>query len=140
MPKQEETEEDFFELEFLRVYFEKSKNKPCFSNAVIKISVNGKETIKASEGDGPVSAMDNVLREALSEFYEADIDSMRLSNYNVHKIKSRRGAASKVRVLIKSGDKDGDWMTTSVSEDIIEASWQALSDSFRKKLAKNGKK
>ena len=100
-----------------------------------KIKVAGNHEITAAEGQGPVSALDNALRKALSQFYP-DLDSMRLVDFKVRVIDGREGTAARVRVLIESRDQDEIWTTIGVSEDIIEASWQALTDSFQYKLAK----
>ncbi len=124
-----------FDLESFRVTVEKDKDRPCSAHATIKISVNDKDEITAAEGHGPVSALDNALRKALAKFYP-DLDSMRLVDFKVRVMDGREGTAAKVRVLIESRDKDDIWSTVGVSEDIIEASWQALSDSFQHKLAK----
>jgi 2-isopropylmalate synthase len=123
-----------FELESFRVTIEKDKDQPCSAHATIKISVNGKKEITAGEGYGPVSALDNALRKALGKFYP-DLDTMRLVDFKVRVIDGSRGTAAKVRVLIESRDQNEIWSTMGVSEDIIEASWQALADSFQFKLA-----
>jgi 2-isopropylmalate synthase len=123
-----------FELESFRVTIEKDKDQPCSAHATIKISVNGKKEITAGEGYGPVSALDNALRKALDKFYP-DLDTMRLVDFKVRVIDGTRGTAAKVRVLIESRDQNEIWSTMGVSEDIIEASWQALADSFQFKLA-----
>ena len=123
-----------FELESFRVTIEKDKDQPCSAHATIKISVNGKKEITAGEGYGPVSALDNALRKALDKFYP-DLDTMRLVDFKVRVIDGSRGTAAKVRVLIESRDQNEIWSTMGVSEDIIEASWQALADSFQFKLA-----
>ncbi len=123
-----------FELESFRVSIEKDKNQPCTAQATIKISVGGKQEITAAEGYGPVSALDNALRKALDRFYP-DLDTMRLVDFKVRVIDGSRGTAAKVRVFIESRDQDQIWSTIGVSEDIIEASWQALADSFQYKLA-----
>ncbi|MDX1707476.1 MAG: citramalate synthase [Desulfobacterales bacterium] len=123
-----------FELESFRVTIEKDKDQPCSAHATIKISVNGKQEITAGEGYGPVSALDNALRKALDKFYP-DLDTMRLVDFKVRVIDGSRGTAAKVRVLIESRDQNDIWSTIGVSEDIIEASWQALADSFQFKLA-----
>ncbi len=124
-----------FELESFRVTIEKDKDQPCSAHATVKISVNDKEEITAAEGYGPVSALDNALRKALDRFYP-DLDTMRLVDFKVRVIDGTRGTAAKVRVLIESRDQERIWSTIGVSEDIIEASWQALADSFQYKLAK----
>ena len=123
-----------FDLESFRVTIEKDKDKPCTAHATIKISVGDKQEITAAEGYGPVSALDNALRKALDRFYP-DLDTMRLVDFKVRVIEGTRGTAAKVRVLIESRDQDQIWSTIGVSEDIIEASWQALADSFQYKLA-----
>jgi len=123
-----------FELESFRVTIEKDKDRPCTAHATIKISVGDKQEITAAEGFGPVSALDNALRKALDNFFP-DIDAMRLVDFKVRVIDGRDGTAAKVRVLIESRDQDHLWSTIGVSEDIIEASWQALADSFQYKLA-----
>ena len=125
-----------FELESFRVTIEKDKDKPCSAHATVKVSVGCKDEITAAEGDGPVSALDNALRKALYKFYP-DVNAMRLVDFKVRVIDGRDGTAAKVRVLIESRDQDNIWSTIGVSEDIIEASWHALADSFQYKLAKN---
>jgi len=123
-----------FDLESFRVTIEKDKDQPCTAHATVKISVDGTNEITAAEGYGPVSALDNALRKALDRFYP-DLDTMRLVDFKVRVIDGRVGTAAKVRVLIESRDQERLWSTIGVSEDIIEASWQALADSFQYKLA-----
>ncbi len=125
-----------FELKSFRVTIEKDAERPCSAHATIKIAVGGKDEITAAEGDGPVSALDNALRKALDNFYP-DLEVMRLIDFKVRVIDGREGTAAKVRVFIESRDHDRIWSTIGVSEDIIEASWQALADSFQYKLAMN---
>ena len=122
-----------FELESFRVTIEKDRDQPCSAQATIKIRVGDKNEITAGEGYGPVSALDNALRKALDKFYP-DLDTMRLVDFKVRVIDGSRGTAAKVRVLIESRDQNQIWSTMGVSEDIIEASWQALADSFQFKL------
>lgn len=125
-----------FDLESFRVTIEKDKDMPCSAHATIKIAVDGDYEITAAEGSGPVSALDNALRKALGKFYP-DLDSMRLVDFKVRVIDGREGTAARVRVFIESRDHDEIWSTIGVSEDVIEASWHALADSFQFKLAKN---
>lgn len=128
-----------FELESFRVTIEKDKDRPCSAHATIKISVEGQEEITAAEGHGPVSALDNALRKALDKFFP-QVEKMRLVDFKVRVIDGRDGTAAKVRVFIESRDQDRIWSTIGVSEDIIEASWHALADSFHYKLStKNNK-
>ena len=122
-----------FDLESFRVVIEKDRDRPCSAHATIKVSVGDRQEITAAEGHGPVSALDNALRKALGRFYPG-FDTMRLVDFKVRVIDGRDGTAAKVRVLIESRDKDHIWSTIGVSEDIIEASWHALADSFQYKL------
>jgi len=125
----------YFKLESFRVVIEKDLERPCAAHATIKICVGNQREITAAEGDGPVSALDNALRKALDKFYPG-LDRMRLVDFKVRVIDGRSGTAAKVRVFIESRDQEEVWSTIGVSEDIIEASWQALADSFHYKLAK----
>jgi 2-isopropylmalate synthase len=130
-----ETYDPLFELESFRITIEKNKDLPCQAHATMKITVGGKQELTAAEGYGPVSALDNALRKALGRFFP-DLDTMRLTDFKVRVIDGSRGTAARVRVLIDSRDQDHIWSTIGVSEDIIEASWQALADSFQYKLAR----
>ena len=127
-----------FELESFRVVVEKDKERPCYSHAMIKIRVGDKTEITSAEGDGPVSALDNALRKALTTIYP-QIDDMHLVDFKVRVIEGSDGTDSKVRVLIESRDTNNIFSTIGVSEDIIEASWQALADSFQYKLSLDNK-
>ncbi len=123
-----------FELKAFRITTEKDLDQPCHAQATIKISVDGREEITAAEGDGPVGSLDNALRKALRKFYPC-VDWMHLVDFKVRVIDGADGTAAKVRVLIETRDRDKIWTTIGCSRDIIEASWQALVDSFQFKLA-----
>lgn len=129
----------FFKLEGFRVIIEKSKDNKVYSEATIKITVNDLKEHTASEGDGPVNALDNALRQALSGFYPT-LAKMHLSDFKVRVLDAKDGTAAKVRVLIQSQDETDSWTTVGVSENIIEASWQALVDSVEYKLLKDAGK
>ncbi|MFH1955085.1 MAG: alpha-isopropylmalate synthase regulatory domain-containing protein, partial [Pseudomonadota bacterium] len=101
----------------------------------IKISVGEEDEITAAEGDGPVNALDNALRKALTKFFP-QIAEMGLVDFKVRVIDGAGGTAAKVRVQIESRDSREIWSTIGVSENIIEASWQALVDSFHYKLSR----
>ena len=124
-----------FSLLSLRVINEKNKDGQSTSQATIKISVGDEEEITAAEGKGPVNAIDNALRKALSKFYPA-IREMRLVDFKVRVLEGGAGTGARVRVLIESRDGKDIWNTVGVSENIIEASWQALVDSIYFKLSK----
>ncbi len=135
MEKFTEQFKPLFDLDSFRVTIEKDQDQPCTAHATIKIAVDDTKEITAAEGFGPVSALDNALRKALGKFYP-DLDSMRLVDFKVRVIDGREGTAARVRVIIQSRDHEEIWSTIGVSEDIIEASWHALADSFQYKLAK----
>lgn len=126
----------FFELEEFRVAIEMRANKKITSEAIIKIKVRGIKEHTASEGDGPVNALDNALRKALRDFYPS-LSKMRLCDFKVRVLDEKAGTAAKVRVLIQSQDEKDTWNTVGVSENMLEASWQALSDSIEYKLLKD---
>jgi len=128
----------FFELLGFRVIVEKREDNRLISEATIKIKVKGKLEHTASEGDGPVNALDNALRKALERFYPT-LGKMHLSDFKVRVLDAKSGTAAKVRVLIESQDEKESWSTIGVSENIIEASWQALVDSVEYKLLKDTK-
>jgi len=128
----------FFELESFRVVVEKQRNKKITSEAIIKLKVNNITEHTAAEGDGPVNALDNALRKALKNFYPT-LSAMKLSDFKVRVLDAKEGTAAKVRVLIESQDEKDTWSTIGVSENIIEASWQALVDSIEYKLLKDNK-
>jgi 2-isopropylmalate synthase len=87
----------------------------------------------AALGNGPVNALDNALRKALERFYP-QIREMELEDYKVRVLPGLPGTSSKVRVFILSKSKDKKWGTVGVSTDILEASCQALIDSYTYKL------
>lgn len=129
--------EPLFELDSFRVTIEKDKDQPCYSHALIKIGVGNVKEITAAEGHGPVSALDNALRKALNHVYANELDPVHLVDFKVRVLDGSEGTGAKVRVLIESRDEEQLWSTIGVSEDIIEATWQALADSFQFKLAKD---
>jgi 2-isopropylmalate synthase len=131
--------ERFFELEGFRVIVEKREDNKLLSEATIKLKVDNVQEHTAAEGDGPVNALDRALRKALAEFYPS-LSEMHLTDFKVRVIDQKTGTAARVRVLIQSQDNDDAWWTVGVSENIIEASWQALVDSVEYKLLKDKRK
>jgi 2-isopropylmalate synthase len=124
-----------FALKSFRVSVERNAEGEMISEATVKLIVNGNEVHTVAEGDGPVNALDNSLRKALGKFYP-DIKDVSLTDFKVRIINSRAGTAAKVRVLIESSDNSASWGTIGVSENIIEASWQALVDAVEYKILK----
>jgi len=126
----------FFILKFYKTMGEfPSPEGELHSAAMIKVDVDGKTEISAATGNGPVNALDNALRRALSVFYPV-LGSMYLSDYKVRVLDQNNATASTVRVLIETTDATDSWTTIGVSNDIIEASLTALIDSIEYKLSK----
>lgn len=97
--------------------------------ATVKLIVGGVPEYTVAEGDGPVNALDAALRKALRPFYPW-IDTLRLRDYKVRIVDGARGTAARTRVLIESTDGNTNWGTVGVSDNIIQASWEALVDSY----------
>lgn len=127
-----------FRLERFFVTVEKNYGRISQIQAAVKIMVRGCEEHVVAEGDGPINALDNALRKALVRFYP-HLDRVRLVDYKVRVINGRSGSASKVRVLITTGDDEDVWTTVGVSTNIIEASWLALVDSYEFKLGQKSR-
>lgn len=106
------------------------------SEATIQVKVGGKIEHTAAEGRGPVNALDHALRKALESFYPK-LKQMKLLDYKVRVLPAGRGTASITRVLIESGDKNSRWGTVGVSDNIIDASYQALIDAIQYKLVQD---
>ena len=127
----------FFELEGFRVIVEKrGMTEPCLAEATIKVRVKDQVTHTAGEGDGPVDALDDALRKALKTFYP-EIADVLLKDYRVRILDPEEATAATTRVLIESSDGTSNWGTVGVSQNIIEASWEALVDSVEYKLFKD---
>ena len=99
------------------------------TEAMVKLIVGSAERHEVAEGDGPVNALDAAMRKALEPVYPT-LRRMHLLDYKVRVINAQEGTAAKVRVSIESTDGDAVWGTVGVSENVIEASWLALADSF----------
>jgi 2-isopropylmalate synthase len=119
----------FFRLESFRVIMEKREDGKVVTEATIKVHVRGKRIIATGEGNGPVNALDAALRLAIGRAYP-ELDDIDLEDYKVLILDPEKATAAVTRVLIESGDGEKTWGTIGVSENIIEASWQALVDSI----------
>jgi len=131
--------EEPFSLEALRLLVEMKPNSPAYSEAVIKIRVGDQVVHTASEGNGPVNALDNALRKSLKAFYP-NLETMQLTDYKVRVLDEKDGTGASVRVHIETGNGQVSWGTVGVSTNIIEASWQALADSIAYGLMKDSRK
>jgi len=121
------TYEPFFTLESFRCLMEKREDGRVMTEATVKIHVGGHRFIATAEGNGPVNALDGALRLAIGEFYPA-LSAIELSDFKVRVLDESKGTGAVTRVLIESADGEKSWGTVGVSENIIEASWEALVD------------
>ena len=130
-------EQPWFSVESFRVITDDLKSTEAgattpggvSTEATIKVHVAGERTVATAEGNGPVNALDTALRRALAGRYPA-LDRVHLTDYKVRVLDTEKGTGAVTRVLIDSTNGDRTWSTIGVSENIIEASWQALYDSL----------
>jgi 2-isopropylmalate synthase len=123
-----------FEFEGFRVIIERrGPEASLVAEATVKLKVNGKSMHTVAECVGPVSALDKALRLALERAHPAIKDTT-LGDFKVRILDSKRGANSRTRVLIETTDGEQIWGTVGVSDNIIEASWEALCDAVEYKL------
>jgi 2-isopropylmalate synthase len=121
--------EPLFRLEGFRVITEKREDGRVQTEATIKIWIDGERYMRSAEGNGPVNALDTALRDAIGDRHPhlADIE---LTNYKVRILDEHHGTGAVTRVLLDSSDGEREWGSIGVSENIIEASWEALVDSL----------
>ena len=122
-------EPTFFGVESFRVISEHREDGTFLTEATIKVHVGDERHIATAEGNGPVNALDRALRQAIGQAHPSLAD-VHLTDYKVRVLDTSKGTAAVTRVLIDSTDGERTWSTIGVSENIIEASWQALSDSI----------
>src|SRR3954453_3323560 len=121
--------EPLFRLESWRAIVEKREDGRVETEATIKIWVDGERYLRTAEGNGPVNALDSALRGAIGERYP-HLRDMELVNFKVRILDERKGTGAVTRVLLDTTDGQDTWGAIGVSENIIEASWDALVDSL----------
>ena len=126
-------DEFFFELENFKIITEKKGNDGTTSTATMTVRAKDGMHSATASSHGPVHAMDLCLRRCLSKLYP-QIADIRLTDYKVRVLDSKRGTAARVRVLIEWTDHKRSWATVGVSDNVLEASWNALADSVRLEL------
>jgi 2-isopropylmalate synthase len=117
----------FFDVEGYRVIIERHGGE-LWAEATVKLKVKGESVHTVAESTGPIGALDSALRLALDKFYP-QLREMTLRDYKVRILDSNQGATARTRVLIESGDGSSIWVTVGVSDNIIDASWEALRES-----------
>ena len=123
----------FFEVESYRVIIERHGGE-LWAEATVKLRVNGETVHTVAEDIGPVGALDKALRLALEKTYPS-LREVGLRDYKVRILEGSDGAGARTRVLIESGDGSRIWGTVGVSDNIIDASWEALRESVEYKLS-----
>jgi len=118
-----------FILESFRCIMEKREDGRVMTEATVKLFVDGQRFVATGEGNGPVNALDAALRLAIGGFYP-HLENIVLTDFKVRVLDEKKGTGAVTRVLIVSDDKTESWGTVGVSENIIEASWEALVDSI----------
>ncbi|MGI8594847.1 MAG: citramalate synthase [Solirubrobacteraceae bacterium] len=121
--------EPLFRLESWRAIVEKRADGRVETEATIKIWVEGERYVRTAEGNGPVHALDRALRAAIAEIHP-HLDEIDLVNFKVRILDERKGSAAVTRVLLDASDGHDVWGSIGVSENVIEASWEALVDSL----------
>ncbi len=119
-------DQDFFQLESYRVYVE-NRHDEVIAEATVKVVVDGERIVSTREGDGPVSALDRALRAALAGRHP-EVDAIKLTDYRVRDLDSSDGTSARVRVLTEHSDIHTVWGSVGVHQNIIDASWTAVSD------------
>jgi len=127
--REAEVYEPLFELESFRVTTEKREGGRVETEATIKVVVDGERYVEVAEGNGPVNALDTALRAAIGARHP-HLRDIELTNYKVRILDESHGTGAVTRVLLDSTDGKREWGTIGVSENIIEASWEALVDSL----------
>jgi 2-isopropylmalate synthase len=126
-------EQPWFEVESFRVITDDlapdATAGDVTTEATIKVHVDGTRIVATAEGNGPVNALDSALRHALGPRHPA-LAHVHLTDYKVRVLDTAKGTGAITRVLVDSTNGERTWTTIGVSENIIEASWQALSDSL----------
>jgi 2-isopropylmalate synthase len=125
-------EQSWFEVESYRVITDDdllSATDAVTTEATIKVHVAGERIIATAEGNGPVNALDTALRKAVGGRHPA-LAHVHLTDFKVRVLDTAKGTGAVTRVLVDSTNGDRTWTTIGVSENIIEASWQALHDSL----------
>ena len=124
----------FWDLDHYRCVILKGRDTPTATEAIVKLTIDGEVVHEVAEGDGPVNALDGAIRQALEGHYPS-VETLQLIDYKVRVVNPRAGTAARVRVVIEFHDDTcGYFGTVGVDENIIHASWEALTDAIEYKL------
>ena len=126
----------FFRLESWRVIVE-SRAGEVVSEATVKLHAKGERIVATGEGNGPVNALDNAMRQALQALYPG-LARLDLVDYKVRIVSGEHGTDAVTRVLVETSDGVTEWDTVGVHENVIQASWQALEEAYTTGLLRQG--
>ncbi|HEX8509474.1 MAG TPA: citramalate synthase [Propionibacteriaceae bacterium] len=121
---------EFFEVHSWRVFTQSTHGQETDTEVTVRLSAKGQSQRVVGEGNGPVDALDHAVRRALSPAYPV-VERFELTDYRVRILDQGHGTDATVRVLIQTTDGRRAWTTVGVGQNIIEASWEALSDAYR---------
>ncbi|MEA2613836.1 MAG: 2-isopropylmalate synthase, partial [Chloroflexota bacterium] len=119
----------YFTVESYKALVQERWDEGALAEATVKIITNDERHIETAEGQGPVGALDNALRKALTNEYP-ELAHMSLEDYRVRVLDENIGTGAVVRVLIDTSNGEREWTTVGVSENILEASWEALVEAY----------
>jgi 2-isopropylmalate synthase len=128
----------YFSVESWRAIVEQLSDGSIVSEATVKVHARGQRIVATGEGNGPVNALDNALRQALGRIFP-ELEALELTDYKVRILEGREGTAAVTRVLIETSDGKGEWDTIGVHENVIGASWYALEDAITYGLLRAGR-
>ena len=120
-------DERFFTVESWRAIVEQLPNGEVISEATVKVKAGEERIVEVGEGNGPVNALDKALRSALGKIYP-ELEKLELIDYKVRILDGDKGTGAVTRVLIETTDGETEWDTVGVHENVIAASWNAISD------------
>ena len=120
-------DQKFFTVESWRAIVEQLPNGEVTSEATVKVKAGNERLVEVGEGNGPVNALDKALRSALGKIYP-ELEKLELIDYKVRILDGDKGTSAVTRVLIETSDGETEWDTVGVHENVIAASWNAISD------------
>jgi len=136
--REEQGAERKFTVESWRTIVEQREDGKVVSEATVKLHANGERLVSTGEGNGPVNALDNALRNAVSQLFP-DLGKLELTDYKVRILEGIKGTGAVTRVLLETTDGEREWTTIGVHENVIAASWQALDDAVHYGLVRGRK-
>ncbi len=136
--REQQGSERKFMVESWRTIVEQREDGKVVSEATVKLHANGERLVSTGEGNGPVNALDNALRNAVSQLFP-DLGKLELTDYKVRILEGIKGTGAITRVLIETSDGEREWTTIGVHENVIAASWQALDDAVHYGLVRGRK-